>query len=84
MLTGKLWTVDNAFLGVTTQSPPAPDPVRLHSLSELSRIVNLDSRTIKKQLQRRGIYPDAVLGRTARSVALYELNRVASALNSIS
>jgi hypothetical protein len=52
-------------------------------LSELSRIVNLDSRTIKKQLQRRGIYPDAVLGRTARSVALYELNRVAAVLNSI-
>jgi hypothetical protein len=68
---------------MTTQSPPAPDPIRLHSLSELSRIVNLDSRTIKKQLQRRGIYPDAVLGRSVRSVALYELTRVASVLNSI-
>lgn len=82
-MTSRTRTVDTAFLGMTTQSPPASDPVRLHSLSELSRIVNLDSRTIKKQLQRRGIYPDAVLGRTARSVALYELNRVAAVLNSI-
>lgn len=82
-MTSRARTVDNAFLGMPTQSPPAPDPIRLHSLSELSRIVNLDSRTIKKQLQRRGIYPDAVLGRTARSVALYELNRVAAVLNSI-
>jgi hypothetical protein len=76
-------TVDTAFLSMTTQSPPAPDPVRLHTLSELSRIVNLDSRTIKKQLQRRSVYPDAIIGRSSRRVALYELNRVASVLNSI-
>ncbi len=66
-----------------TQSPSAPDPVRLHTLSELSRIANLDSRTIKKQLQRRGVYPDATIGRSSRRVALYELNRVAAVLNSI-
>jgi hypothetical protein len=69
---------------MTSIQPSAPpEPVRLHSLSELSRIVNTDMRTLRRKLQQRGVLPDAVAGNTHRLTALYQISRVAQALNCV-
>jgi hypothetical protein len=69
---------------MTSIQPSAPpEPVRLHSLSELSRIINSDMRTVRRKLQRHGIHPDAVAGNANRLTALYQINRVAQALNCV-
>jgi hypothetical protein len=53
---------------------------RLASLSDVSRLAQLDLRTVRKKLEARGILPDAVTGNVHRTVHLYSVKRIWPAL----
>lgn len=63
------------------ESVETKEPIRLYSLSELSRIVNLDSRTLRRKLDKAGVYPDAITGNKGRPFSLYQIERVAQGIN---
>ena len=64
-----------------TDSVETKEPIRLFSLSELSRIVNLDMRTLRRKLEKAGVYPDAIAGNTSRPFSLYQIERVSQGIN---
>jgi hypothetical protein len=49
---------------------------RLATLSDVSRLAQLDVRTVRKRLLSKGILPDALTGSAHRTVHLYSINRV--------